>query len=201
MPHQNPENLAPLDTSLKNDENSHATATFTNKQIKLQDITTNSLLLEPLSPNYRKMNISFSSILALIILCGIGLVVSDLFFEFPSQHLPLVYIASGIVCTLSAISVTYHYFADPLKMYAIRQHDMNYQSGLIFKSLVSQPILRIQHIELKQGPIERKYNLATLQVFSAGGASHTFNIPGLEYTRAVKLRQFILDHKDLAEDV
>jgi len=70
-------------------------------------------------------------------------------------------------------------------------------SGLIFKKTVTQPILRIQHIELKQGPIDRKLKLANIQAFSAGGATHTFEIPGLEIKKAEALRQFVLDHKDM----
>jgi membrane protein YdbS with pleckstrin-like domain len=123
------------------------------------------------------------------------------FFTLPDELQPLVKWAYAAILVITLWNFIYHYLADPLKQYALREHDLNYQSGLIFRSLVSQPILRIQHIEIKRGPIERKAGLATLQVFSAGGVSHTFNIPGLEYDKAVSLRQFILDHKDLAADV
>lgn len=97
-------------------------------------------------------------------------------------------------------SVIYHYFADPKKKYAIREHDIHFQTGWIFQKRTSQPIMRIQHIEIERGPIERKAGLATLQVFSAGGANHTFEIPGLVHEKAIELRQFILDHKDVRED-
>jgi hypothetical protein len=96
--------------------------------------------------------------------------------------------------------VVYHIFADPIIQYAVREQDIHFQAGLFFRRLVSQPILRVQHIELKRGPIERKANLATLQVFSAGGVSHTFEIPGLEYHTAISLRKFIINHKDLSID-
>jgi membrane protein YdbS with pleckstrin-like domain len=93
-----------------------------------------------------------------------------------------------------AITV-YCKLADPLKTYALREHDLSYSAGLIFKKTITQPILRIQHIELKRGPIERKVGLATLQVFSAGGALDTFEIPGLPLNEAQKLREFILRYK------
>ena len=109
------------------------------------------------------------------------------------------WVISG-VAVLGLIYVGYHFFADPIIKYTLREQDLHFQSGLFFRRIVSQPILRIQHIELKRGPIERKANLATLQVFSAGGTSHTFEIPGLSYQKAVSLRQFIIDHKDLSVD-
>jgi membrane protein YdbS with pleckstrin-like domain len=85
------------------------------------------------------------------------------------------------------------------KNYTLRELDLHYASGLFFKKVVSQPITRIQHIELKRGPIERKVGLATLQVFSAGGDMHTFQIPGLPIDTAQQLRQFILQHKDVVK--
>lgn len=90
----------------------------------------------------------------------------------------------------------YCYFAYPKKVYALRAHDLSFQSGLFFQNSVTQPILRIQHIELKRGPLERLAGLATLQVFSAGGALHTFEIPGLPLADAEQIRQLILQHKD-----
>ena len=60
--------------------------------------------------------------------------------------------------------------------------------------------MRIQHIEIERGPLERSAGLATLQVFSAGGAHHTFEIPGLTYEKAIELRQFILNHKDVSQN-
>lgn len=93
----------------------------------------------------------------------------------------------------------YFYLADRRKGYALRQHDLSYRSGLIFISVITQPVLRIQHVELKRGPIERKAGLASLQVFSAGGAMHTFAIPGLPLAKAKQIRRFILEHKDIAQ--
>ena len=89
-----------------------------------------------------------------------------------------------------------HFFADPLIKYALREQDLSLQSGLVFRSLSCQPILRVQHVELKRGPIDRKVGLAKLQVFSAGGALHTFEIPGLPIEDAESIRQFIISHKD-----
>lgn len=182
-------------------EISSNTDCFSNKQIFAESITTEPLDLIPLSPKYRLMNMSYAAVFGIALAIVLTIASSGLFFYFPSQHQPLIYIGYAIIALITFWNLTYHFLADPLKMYALREHDMNYQSGLLFKSLVSQPILRIQHIELKRGPIERKFGLATLQVFSAGGASYTFYIPGLEYQHAVQLRQFILDHKDLAADV
>jgi membrane protein YdbS with pleckstrin-like domain len=101
------------------------------------------------------------------------------------------------VTFIGFISTIYINLSDKRKFYALREQDLSYQSGVIFRKTVSQPMLRIQHVELKRGPIDRKIGLAKLQVFSAGGAMHTFEIPGLPLEKAESIRQFILDHKDV----
>jgi membrane protein YdbS with pleckstrin-like domain len=68
----------------------------------------------------------------------------------------------------------------------------------VFRGLSCQPILRVQHVEVKRGPFDRWAGLAKLQVFSAGGEMHTFEIPGLPLERAQRIRQYILDHKDVS---
>lgn len=174
---------------------------FTNDIVDCHQITTAELALTSLSPKYRQINLIWAACFGLILAAVLTLVSSNLFFPLPEDLQPIVIWAYAVIIVITLWNLIYHYLADPLKQYALREHDLNYQSGLIFRALVSQPILRIQHIEIKRGPIERKAGLATLQVFSAGGVSHTFNIPGLEHNKAISLRQFILDHKDLAADV
>lgn len=174
---------------------------FSNEQIDTKQITTDTLAMVPLSPKYRRINIILNVFWGGLVLIAIAVASSGLFFDLPEDLNTFVLIAYGLVTFLTLWSALHHWFADPLKMYALREHDLNYQSGLIFRSLVSQPLLRIQHIEIKRGPVERKAGLSTLQVFSAGGVTHTFYIPGIEHERAIELRQFILDHKDLASDV
>lgn len=185
------------ETPLINDSES----TFSNAAVAVQNISTQNLALVSLSPKYRRVNLIWGACFGAALALVLALVTSGLFFELPKEIQPFVIWGYAFIGIITLHDLLYHFFADPLKQYALREHDLNFQSGLIFRSLVSQPILRIQHIEIKRGPIERKAGLATLQVFSAGGISHTFNIPGLEYENAVSLRQFILDHKDLTADV
>lgn len=173
---------------------------FSNDTVNLSEISISQLSLQAISPKYRKINILLNILLTLIAVVVILVLKWELFFaapEFIEHTNPLLII---VAISLGVIAMTYHFFADPIIQYAVREQDVHFQSGLFFRKVVSQPILRIQHIELKRGPIERKAGLATLQVFSAGGMSHTFEIPGLEYENAVSLRKFIINHKDLSLD-
>ena len=75
--------------------------------------------------------------------------------------------------------------------FVIREHDLTYKRGLFFFKQVTLPFNRIQHTEISNGPIERKFNLSSLKIFTAGGASSDLSISGLDPERAQELKDFI----------
>ncbi|MBL4942672.1 MAG: PH domain-containing protein [Colwellia sp.] len=155
-----------------------------------------SLKLQPISPSYARAN-RYINLISTMVLMLIGLAIAyQPFIELSSKIQSIIFYVIWAVGALGLLSTVYGALADVRKFYALREQDISYCSGLIFRKTVSQPILRIQHVEVKRGPIDRKIGLANLQVFSAGGAMHTFEIPGLLLTEAESIRQFILSHKD-----
>ena len=96
---------------------------------------------------------------------------------------------------LASLFFIYAIFADPQKGYALRDHDLSYRSGLFIRHSVTQPLTRIQHVEINRGPLQRRYGLAELCAYSAGGQASTFAIPGLSHRDAQQLREFIVAHK------
>lgn len=77
------------------------------------------------------------------------------------------------------------------RSYALRQRDLSYRKGWIFTSITTVPFNRIQHTEVSQGPLERKFKLCTLNVYTAGGSTSDLSIPGLEADEAAQLRDYI----------
>jgi uncharacterized protein len=65
--------------------------------------------------------------------------------------------------------------------------------GLVIHHELVIPVVRMQHVDLDRGPVERLFGLARLSVYTAGGRSATVQIPGLLPERAAELRAFILD--------
>lgn len=174
------------------------TSEFSNRAIELQNIPTLSPAdKKPLVATYYKTNlmVRFSlTFVLLIILTLIKLLTVDkisVAFEIGVNW------ALGIAAAIGLYSIVFGYFSDRAISYTVREMDITRYSGVFFKKVITQPFLRLQHIELKRGPIERKVGLATIQVFSAGGAQHTFALPGLTLEQATALRQYILSHKDV----
>ncbi len=79
------------------------------------------------------------------------------------------------------------------KSYAVREHDIMYKSGLIFRTVTVLPFNRIQHSEINSGPIERRFDLSTLSVFTAGGAQSDLSIPGLLSNDAERMKEYLTE--------
>ncbi|GAB3028845.1 PH domain-containing protein [Bowmanella dokdonensis] len=174
---------------------------FTNTNLSHDRLPTISTLqFMPLGRRYAPLNLlcNLSFFLVLMLLaCAIRW---QPWFAVPQWlDAPFPYLL-GTLLLLGICLPTYWYLADKRKGYALREQDLSFKSGLLFERIVTQPILRVQHVELKRGPVERRAGLGTLEVYSAGGTLHTFAIPGLPEQTAKQLRQFILSHGDVGRD-
>lgn len=101
-------------------------------------------------------------------------------------------IVGAFIFLFSLIS-TISFFGFKHKAYALREHDILYKSGLIFRKIIALPFNRIQHSEINQGPIERNFDLANLNVFTAGGHNSDMSIPGLLHDDAQNIKTFIME--------
>ena len=72
--------------------------------------------------------------------------------------------------------------------YSVREDDLLVQSGVIFKRWSSIPLTRIQHVDTRQGPLERMLGMSRLLVFTAAGMSADGSIPGLATDTAEAMR-------------
>lgn len=63
--------------------------------------------------------------------------------------------------------------------------------GYMFFRDTVVPFGRIQHIDVEQGPIDRRYDLATLTVHTAGNHNSTVALPGLLHADALSMREAI----------
>ena len=102
----------------------------------------------------------------------------------------MAYLGGGlaVLIALTFISIPIGYRK---RSYALRERDLTYKKGWLFSSMITIPFNRIQHTEISRGPIERKYELSTLKIYTAGGATSDLSIPGLEAEEAEQLKEFV----------
>lgn len=81
----------------------------------------------------------------------------------------------------------------PRMAYAIRDKDILYKSGVFWQTVTAVPFNRIQHVEKSSTPLDRRFEIATLQLFTAGGSGGDLKIHGLSAQTAENLRIFIIE--------
>lgn len=75
--------------------------------------------------------------------------------------------------------------------YAVREKDILFRSGWIVRKIRTCPFNRIQHSSISSGPLERRYGLSTLILYTAGTDDSDVRIAGLPGTEAVTLKEWI----------
>jgi membrane protein YdbS with pleckstrin-like domain len=77
-------------------------------------------------------------------------------------------------------------------VYALRKHDLVFRKGWLFEKLHIIPLKKIQHCQVKRGPLERRYGLASLKIFTAGGAGADITLSGLTQHDAERLKDWLV---------
>ncbi|MEM9158033.1 MAG: PH domain-containing protein [Verrucomicrobiota bacterium] len=144
--------------------------------------------LEPLAPS-APWPPFWQGCLSSSIFLVIGTVVSF------SSGFPLAVYFSFLLIGIVLFTLSqWHNFAEHKRRgVALREKDLAFKKGLFWHQYTLLPFNRVQHIEVHQGPIERKLGLSSLRLFTAGGSGVDLQISGLESERADRIKQFILD--------
>jgi membrane protein YdbS with pleckstrin-like domain len=71
--------------------------------------------------------------------------------------------------------------------YAERDNDLLVRHGLLIRRLSIVPYARMQYVDVTAGPLERAFQLATVQLHTAAAASDA-QVPGLPPEEAARLR-------------
>ena len=75
--------------------------------------------------------------------------------------------------------------------FSVSPKDVKIQSGVVLQKQVHIPMDRVQHVDLERGPLERRFGLARLILFTAGTKAARQEIPGLDHDDANALRDQI----------
>ena len=163
---------------------------FLNEQIDSSSIPDAKLVnWQPIEKDYLKV-LRLEWLIATFVLLFI--VIAFLFF-MPSLQKPIPIILL-IAAWLSIVFLYYFIQEKSFRQlaYAIRGHDILYRHGWIVRRVIACPISRIQHCSADAGPLDRKYKLSSLTLFTAGASGADVKIPGLRAEVAQNLREFIM---------
>ena len=144
--------------------------------------------------NFLRVSLMGRAIVAVILI-----VLFVLVFMFADDDMRLISTSVlGVLLALTVISVVLKIFEVRNIAYQVREQDLSYRDGVIIKRVQTVPFVRVQHARMRQGPVERAFKLATLNISSAGP---DIAIAGLGIDDATRLRALVVERAgDLTED-
>jgi hypothetical protein len=162
---------------------------FQNREIALDDLPDmDQLDWQPMHPRYARRLQVERALVVLVLLAGSALPYLFLRHVF-SPSVPL-----WLFVVLFAIPfLSWPLLSVPRRGYVVRDKDIVFKSGILWRSVTAVPFNRVQHVETSNTPLDRKFGLANLQIYTAGGSGGDLKIFGLGADIAEQLRIFILD--------
>ena len=74
------------------------------------------------------------------------------------------------------------------------------QDGVWWQTETWIPITRLQHLDVQQGPLDRRWSMATLSLHTAGTHDHRLRIKGLPLEQAYALRDALMPRLQVRHD-
>lgn len=97
-------------------------------------------------------------------------------------------VTGGLGWWLYRWPVLHHRYAS----YAVHPDGIEIRKGVIWRQAISVARSRVQHTDVSQGPLERKYGLGTLGIYTAGTDHAKVSLDGLEHETALRIRDHLL---------
>jgi len=76
--------------------------------------------------------------------------------------------------------------------YEVDEAGISIRSGILWRSQIRLPRVRIQHTDVSQGPLQRRFGVATLKLYTAGSRYTRIDLPGLAHDEALALRDALI---------
>lgn len=165
-----------------------STPLFSNPQIDLSGLpAAEQMEMVSLEPAYKTVRyISAALIAVVLILISWAVVLME------SSLRPWGFAIAALISLLAIWMIVYNGISFAYMKYAVREKDISYASGWLWKSMTTVPFNRVQHCDIRQGILDRRFGLSRLTIYTAGGQSTDLMVPGLLPETAEKLKAFIL---------
>lgn len=172
---------------MENNESNIPEKDFTNIPVNIVDLPKmEEVRYTPLHSASLYVNMVVLGIIFLLVVAGVCVL------GFTVQEVrPYLILSLLVVSSIFVLFAWIEYQSFRFRGYALRTHDLLYREGWLWKSWIVIPFNRIQHLEINQGPIDRLFDLAALQLYTAGGASSDIEIDGLTPQTAADIKSFI----------
>ncbi len=131
-----------------------------------------------------RLSALISSIIFLLVVVGVGVGVYFLNFTYwITVGAAIIWLISSLLSIFIIPKIRHRVWR-----YEVHEHEIDLQFGLFVIKRVLIPMVRVQHVDTHQGPLLRKYKLASIEI-STAATKH--EIPALDLQEADLLRDHI----------
>jgi membrane protein YdbS with pleckstrin-like domain len=79
--------------------------------------------------------------------------------------------------------------------YRLDDDGIEIRRGVIWRSIIDVPRSRVQHTDVSQGPLERRFGLGTVVIYTAGSEHAQVQLSGVAHETAIAIRDQLLPHR------
>lgn len=97
-------------------------------------------------------------------------------------------VAAGVAWCVHRLPEIEHRHA----FYKVDEWGIEIRKGVWWRKVINVPRSRVQHTDVSQGPLERRYGLATLVIYTAGTSYAKVDLGGLDHGAALRIRDHLL---------
>jgi membrane protein YdbS with pleckstrin-like domain len=135
-------------------------------------------------PSHLKIN----RIITLIIFSIILIAATIILYLSPAPYW-LMLIIDAVILVIATLIYLYLGAAYKRFSYAMNDYGLYINQGVIWQRKIIVPRNRVQHTDVTQGPLMRKFGLAELTVHTAGTRNASVKLPGIKHDLAEQLRE------------
>jgi len=106
--------------------------------------------------------------------------------------LPLTLVAFAAAAGLAAFAYRWPQLQHRHAAYRVGEGGIEIRRGVWWRRVVNVPRSRVQHTDVSEGPVERRFGLGTLVIYTAGTDHAKVELPGLDHALALRIRDHLL---------
>lgn len=76
--------------------------------------------------------------------------------------------------------------------YKVDARGIEIRRGVVWRKVINVPRSRVQHTDVAQGPLQRRYDLATLSIYTAGTDHAKVDLSGIDHATALAIRDHLV---------
>ena len=146
--------------------------------------------LQPVEPGYKHVLRARLSVSWLVLLVISLILDRALLVRFGAGGLlPLIVLVAAILVVAVGPNRIYRRLR-----YGLTDRILQVLRGWLFHVDTIVPLVRVQHIDINRGPLDKLFGTATLVVHTAGTHNSIVSLPGLSPERAAEIRDSIREH-------